>query len=67
MNFCEEMKVEEPEPFDQKNENNEPLECDTEDTEHERGACGRCCCPGYYGGGSCCSRSGCGHHYDEHW
>lgn len=32
--------------------------------------CSRCCCPAFYstpGGGSKCARSGCGHHYDEHW
>ncbi|MEW6301163.1 MAG: hypothetical protein AB1671_26090 [Thermodesulfobacteriota bacterium] len=31
------------------------------------GKCSRCSCPGFYGSGSTCSRSGCGHHYDEHW
>lgn len=35
------------------------------------GACRHsgCSCPGFYSGAgeSTCWRSGCGHHYDEHW
>jgi hypothetical protein len=31
------------------------------------GKCSRCSCPGFSGSGSTCSRSGCGHHYDQHW
>lgn len=33
------------------------------------GACRRCSCPGFTSGAgeSTCWRSGCGHHYDEHW
>jgi hypothetical protein len=31
------------------------------------GGCSSCSCPGFYGSGSTCSRSGCGHHYDSHW
>jgi hypothetical protein len=31
--------------------------------------CSRCSCPGFVGGSGVytCQRSGCGHHYDEHW
>ncbi len=31
------------------------------------GGCSQCSCPGFVGGSSTCSRSGCNHHYDEHW
>lgn len=31
------------------------------------GKCSKCSCPGFQGNSSTCSRSGCGHHYDDHW
>lgn len=30
------------------------------------GKCSQCSCPGFVGSGYTCTRSGCGHHYDEH-
>lgn len=30
------------------------------------GRCSQCSCPGFIGSGYTCTRSGCGHHYDEH-
>ena len=33
------------------------------------GSCSQCNCPGFVGGSGVysCQRSGCGHHYDQHW
>jgi hypothetical protein len=31
------------------------------------GSCSCCSCREYFGSGYSCSRSGCGHHYDDHW
>lgn len=44
------------------------IHCQHEEIENGYGRCSQCSCPGFIGSGTyTCQRSGCGHHWDEHW